>query len=211
MKNFQRILKAAKHEIGRVDGIIGPKTLKGATKWAMLRYSFEEWEWHDKDLIWIRTSSEFDDKFTGYCLTVSLGKVIRISNATTLPGNYWVKNPLTVGGITGTGVIKEGQQLGTHKWISEGKKKWGGRKAGYAKQMETMLIYRDGDKDNTLDRNIIQKAPSWYGFQMHAMGRGFKIWNWSAGCLGVPLQQWLTNVVPFFKDGDIINKNIIQL
>ena len=217
MKRFQKILVEAGYDIGSsakypdgCDGSIGPKTRDAATLWLQKLYIKLGWKWHDNDLTWLRMSDVFTDKFSDFCFTVSNGKIVAISPATTKPGKYWVKNPVTVGGVTGTGIQSEGQELGTHEWIAVGKKKWGGHKVGYAMQIAPIFVYRDGNKNNILDRNLRKIAPKWYGFFMHAMGKGFSIWNWSAGCLGMSLANWIKNVVPYFKNGAIINKNIID-
>lgn len=218
MEKFQQILVDSGYSIGTsgknmdgVDGIVGRKTKIATWKWLKRRYRKLNWKWSNNDLVWIRTSGTFTDKFTDFCITISNDKVVAISPATTKPGKYWVKNPVTVGGVTGTGCQKEGQELGTHKFVAKGKSKWGGSKAGYFMQINPISIYRDGNKDNKLDKNIVKQAPKWYGFFFHAMGKGFSIWNWSAGCLGMSLSNWLKNVVPYFKDGQVINKNIIEL
>jgi len=215
MKIFQKILVDNGYDLGSygpnkdgVDGAPGDKTYKAATAYAKKLYKARKFKWHQKDLIWLRMSDEFTDKFSDYCLTVCWGKVVRISNATTKPGDYWITNPVTVGGITGAGIQLEGQIIGSHKYI-KGKNKWKG--FGYFRQIKNIFVARDGNKDNILDREIITVAPKWYGFFMHAMGRGNRIWNWSAGCLGLPLAQWKVNVDPYFEDGDIINDNIISI
>ena len=155
-------------------------------------------------------SDAFTDKFSDYCAVVSKGEVVQILNATTKPGRYWVYNPVTAGGIKGTGCRKEGQVLGSHRYESTGKRKWGS-KAGYFIQIATLPVYRDANKDLILDKDIIQKAPSWFGFFCHAMGSGFSIWNWSAGCLGAPLAQWMERIDPYFNDGDVINDTIFSV
>lgn len=216
MKRFQKILVDAGYDLGAygpnkdgIDGAPGDKTFKAATAYAKKLYKARKFKWHKKDLIWLRMSDDFTDKFSDYCLTICWGKVVRISNATTKPGKYWVTNPVRVGGITGTGIQLEGQIIGSHKYHAKPKSKWGD--AGWIEQIKNIFIARDGNKDNILDREIITVAPRWYGFFMHAMGRGNRIWNWSAGCLGLPLAQWQVNVDPYFEDGDIINDNIILI
>lgn len=218
MKRFQQILVDAGYQLGTsgpnkdgVDGVIGSITRGEATKWIRQVYRELGWKWHSSDLIWLRMSDDFTDKFSDFCLTIHNDNVVAVSPATTKPGKYWVKNPVTVGGITGTGCQKEGQELGTHRWVAKGKSKWGGVKAGYATQINPISIYRDGNKDNVLDKNIVKVAPKWYGFFFHAMGKGFSIWNWSAGCMGMSLKNWLRNVVPYFKDGQKMNKNIVDV
>tara|TARA_R110000824_G_scaffold266770_7_gene455811 strand:- start:714 stop:1355 length:642 start_codon:yes stop_codon:yes gene_type:complete len=157
---------------------------------------------------WIRMSDNFTDKFTDFLIVTDNDKVVSISNATTKAGRYWVKNPVTAGGILGTGVRVAGQTINSHIY-KKGKNKWRGE--GYFRQIATLLIYRDGNKDNKVDKNIKQQAPKWFGFFLHAMGKGNIIWNWSAGCLGAPLVQWNSNVDPYFTDGQIISDTIFEV
>ncbi|MFT6442507.1 MAG: hypothetical protein ACJASM_002053, partial [Salibacteraceae bacterium] len=143
------------------------------------------------------------------CLVISKDACVSIIPWTTKPGKYWVGNPVTAGGITGTGCVKEGQTIDSHVFVKEGKRKWG--LVGYFKQILPLLIYRDGNKDHKLDKNVIQVAPKWYGFFIHAMGRGFSIWNWSAGCRGCAKDIWRKNVAPYFTNGQVISPIILEI
>jgi len=217
MKRIQQLLVDRGYDLGNygpkkngVDGSPGKVSKSALTQFIKDECKRLGYVFFQKNLYWFRMNDEFTDKFSDYCAVVINGEVKEILNATTKPGRYYVYNPVTAGGITGTGCRKEGQSIASHRYNSKGKKKWGSG-AGYFSQISTLLVYRDGNKDNVLDKNIVQKAPTTFGFFCHAMGRGFSVWNWSAGCLGCPLEQWMTKIDPWFNEGDVINDTIFDV
>lgn len=191
-----------------VDGNIGRLTLTATTNLIISDCAKNGFTFFRKNLYWFRADGIFDDKFSDFCATVVAGQCVAVSSATTMPGKYYVNNPVTVGGITGTGCRVAGQTIDSHVYV-KGKNKWSGK--GFFKQIKDLLIYRDGNKDNKLDKNIVTKAPSWFGFFLHAMGSGFSVWNWSAGCLGTPLSEWLINIDPYFENGDKVSDTIFDM
>ena len=217
-KRIQQILVDNGFDIGKsgenkngVDGLPGRKTFWALTQYLRKRYKDLGHRLPNSNgLTWLRMDGVFTDKFSDFVCVWYRGSVVQLAVATTKPGKYWVSNPLTVGGITGTGCQKEGQTKDSHKYESTGKSKWGS-KAGYFIQVKSVIVYRDGNKDNKLDKNITQVAPTSFGFFFHAMGRGFSIWNWSAGCMGTPLEEWLVKINPYFSDGDVIDQTIIEI
>ena len=220
MENFrikiQKILKEKGFNLGTsgpnkdgVDGIVGPLTLGKATKWLKSEHVKLGYLWFHKGGISLRITDTFTNGFTELFFVVRGGEVVSVSPWTTKPGSYWIQNPVTVGGVKGTGIQKEGQWIHSHEYVAKPKRKWG--KAGYFKQVGTIEVYRDGDRDNTLDKNVTQFAPTWYGFFLHAMGSGRNIYNWSAGCCGAPLAYWQKYIDPYFKNGDVISHTIINL
>ena len=215
MKRLQQLLVDNGYNIGSsgpnkdgVDGVPGKLTRRAATMFIRKRFIELHYTWFDDNVVAFRMSDNFTDKFSEFGFVFNEGECVSILPWTTKPGKYWISNPVTVGGITGTGCMVEGQWLDSHKYHKSPKSKWG--KAGYFSQNSTIKVYRDGNKDNKLDKNVVQKAPTWYGFFLHAMGKGFSIWNWSAGCNGAPLKEWQAKVDPFFKDGQVINYTILE-
>src|SRR3989338_25667 len=213
MERFQQLLVDNGYNIGNsghkkdgVDGDIGKKTLAAAGQYVKDLCRVKELIFFPDNPYWFRTSDIFTDKFSDFCVNVNGGKAVSVIEATTKAGKYYVCNPLTVGGITGTGVVVEGQYIDSHEWVPKGK--WGG---GYFRQIKPILVYRDGNKDNKLDKNIVQKAPNWYTFFMHAMGKGFSIWDWSAGCLCSPLAQWLKGICSFYKPKQKVSMIIFEV
>jgi hypothetical protein len=216
MKRLQEILVRAGYSVGNsgpnkdgIDGIPGKKTRDAATKYIVNMCKQHGYKFFKDNIYALRVSDDFTDKFTDFALVFKGGVCVACIPWTTKPGKYWISNPVTVGGITGTGCMVEGQWMDSHRYEATPKKKWGN--AGYFIQHSPILVYRDGNKNNRLDKNITQHAPTWYGFFLHAMGRGFKIWNWSAGCNGCSLNDWKQNIDPYFKDGDIINYTIFDV
>lgn len=216
MKRLQQILVDAKYDIGSstkypdgVDGIPGTKTRKAARDWAQKKVEALGHRWCHNNLVELRMSDVITDRFSDICLVISLNECVSIIPWTTKPGQYWINNPVTVGGIFGTGIQKAGQTIDSHEFIAKGKKKWG--EVGYFRQNKPIPVIRDGNKNNKIDSKVFQVAPTWYGFFKHAMGRGFKIWNWSAGCCGAAKLIWKANIAPFFKDGQKISPVIIEL
>jgi len=218
MERIQQILVDKGYFIGTsginkdgVDGKPGKLTLGALTNYIKDLCKENNYIFFQKNLYWFRTSDVFTDKFSDFVVVVVAGQAVEVANATTKPGKYYVYNPVTAGGITGTGCRVAGQTFSSHRFIAKGKSKWGGEKVGYFQQISNLLIYRDGNKDDKLDKKITQVAPTKFGFFLHAMGRGFSIWNWSAGCMGTPLDQWLKKIVPYFSDNDVINDTIFEV
>jgi hypothetical protein len=216
-KRLQRLLVLEGYNIGDygpnkdgVDGDPGDKTLKACTFYIKKMCKKYGYQFLENNIYSLRFSSEFTDKFSEIALVVDdKGKCVSILPWTTKPGKYWISNPVTVGGIKGTGCMKEGQWLNSHRYEATPKSKWG--VAGYFIQHSMIEVYRDGNMDNKLDKNVVQKAPTWYGFFLHAMGSGRRIWNWSAGCNGAPLNEWKQKIDPYFDDGQIIHYTIFEI
>ena len=198
-----------------IDGIVGPETRTVLRR--VIYREFERRGWslehvrnNKTELVWLRYDRTYNNAFNDYLVVFDHGEVIHILKATTTPGNYYVNNPVTVGGITGTGSMVEQQVIASHKWVENND--WSTLWLGtpYAKQIGNIKIYRDRKKDMTYDRDFITVGKSWYGFNMHQMGAGTINWNWSAGCLGTSRTDWLL-VVNRLDDGDIINLNLIEI
>jgi len=205
MKAIQQYLNQKGCQL-KEDGIIGRQTKQAATTWLINLCRQLGYQWNERHIVGLRMGNEFTDKFSDFAFIVSGWRVVEIIEWTTKAGKYYVNNPLTVGGITGTGVIKEGQYIMSYQFVTAANK----YKSPYFNQIREIAVYRDGNKDNKVDKNIVQKAPSWYAFLLHAMGTGFSIWNWSAGCQGTPLATWKLQVCPYFKDGDIIDYTLLD-
>ncbi len=205
MKNLQTLLNSKGYNL-TVDGVAGPKTLAATQDWLVKEHQRLGYTWFPNNIIAVRIDGVFTDRFSDIAAVIKDGKVKEVLEWTTKPGSYYVKNPLTVGGITGTGVIKEGQYIDSHQFTTAPNK----YQHPYFKQIGNLTVYRDGNKDNKLDKNIKQFAPTWYAFLLHSMGKGFNIYNWSAGCNGSPIMPWLSKVCPYFTEGQKINFTILE-
>ena len=212
-----KILQAyLKEELGNnitVDGLIGPETR--ATLRRFLYRQFERRGWtlehvrnNPTELVWFRYDKSYNNTFNDYCIVMSYGDVSHVLRATTTPGNYWIYNPVTVGGITGVATLCEQQVIGSHRWVENNNWKtlWLGMP--YAQQVGELTIFRDGNKDNVFDRNVVKKAKN-TGINFHQMGAGTVNWNWSAGCMGTSKEDWLI-IVNRFDNSNMLNLNLLE-
>ncbi len=208
MRNFQQILKDRGYYTGAIDGIIGPLTLGGAKAWIDAEMNIRGWVKPVNDLVWIRTDQSFDNKFADYVVRFNNRVADMILPCSTTPGDYYIFNPLTVGGITGAAVAAEQQVIGSHKFVTSGSwsSLWLG--APYFYQSGAIEIYRDGNKDRKLDKAV--KTKGYYGINFHRGGIGSFVDNWSAGCMVVPDARWF-EVIKIFTANQLINFTLIEL
>ena len=208
MKNFQQILKDRGYYNGAIDGIVGPLTLGGAKAWIDAEINIRGWVKPVNDLVWIRTDQSFDNKFADYVVRFNNRVADMIMPCSTTPGDFYIFNPLTVGGITGAAVACEQQVIGSHKFVTSGtwSSLWLG--APYFYQSGAIEIYRDGNKDRKLDKTV--KTKGWYGINFHRGGIGSFVDNWSAGCMVVPDARWF-EAIKIFSANQLINFTLIEL
>ena len=135
-----------------------------------------------------------------------------IGNATgqavlTVGGKYYVQNPISYGGITGTAIAVEQQVVGSHKYVY--KQDWSTLwlKMPYFQQVRPIDIFRDGNKDGVIDRGA--KQFGLFGINLHRGGLGGLIDKWSAGCQVTPDVHW-KEIIKYFSEGEIINFNLIN-
>jgi hypothetical protein len=160
------------------------------------------------DLVWIRTDQSFDNKFADYVVRFNNRVADMVMPCSTTPGDFYIFNPLTVGGITGAAVAAEQQVIGSHKFVTSGtwSSLWLG--APYFYQAGAIEIYRDGNKDRKLDKTT--KTKGWYGINFHRGGIGSFVDNWSAGCMVVPDARWF-EAIKIFQANQLINFTLIEL
>jgi hypothetical protein len=208
MKGFQQILKDRGYYTGNIDGIVGPLTLGGAKQWIDAEMDQRGWVKPVTDFVWIRTDQSFDNKFADYVVRFNNRVADMILPCSTTPGDFYIFNPLTVGGITGAAVACEQQVIGSHKFVTSGSwsSLWLG--APYFYQSGAIEIYRDGNKDRKLDKAI--KTKGYYGINFHRGGIGSFVDNWSAGCMVVPDARWY-EAIKIFKANQLINFTLIEL
>jgi len=208
MKAFQQILKDRGYYSGAIDGIIGPLSLAGAKQWIDAEMNIRGWVKPVNDLVWIRTDQSFDNKFSDYVVRFSNRIADMIMPCSTRPGNYWIFNPVTVGGITGTAIACEQQVIASHRFMTSPnwKSLWLG--APYFYQEGSIEIFRDGNKDRKLDKGI--RTRGWYGINFHRAGAGSFVDNWSAGCMVVPDARWF-EAIKIFQPNQLINFTLIEL
>jgi hypothetical protein len=94
--------------------------------------------------------------------------------ATTDPGTYYLKNPLS---NLGTAILKEGQYVDSYAI--------GPHKGQYDAlvQVKPITVYRDYDRNAILDFNNGREEKGMFGVNIHKAGKDSKdVDTWSAGC-----------------------------
>jgi hypothetical protein len=208
MKNLQTILKDKGYYSGNVDGIVGPLTLSATKQYITDVISIRKWQQPQTEFVWLRLTQNFDNKFSDVCVRFNRTIADMILPCSTKAGNFYVYNPITSGGITGTAVATEQQVLNSHKFITSGtwSSLWLG--APYFYQLGVIEIYRDGNKNTTIDKNI--KTKGLFGINFHRGGIGSIVDNWSAGCMVVPDSRWF-EAIKIFKANQLTNFTLIEI
>lgn len=205
MKHIQTFLNKHGYNL-LVDGDIGPKTKDAAHNFVLKQCLSLGYTVPTKGLLWVRTDEKLTNTFDDFvCLYVG-GKLVDICPATTTAGHFYVFNPLTVGGITGTAITVRQQVKQSHRFVtsSNWKSLWLG--APYFKQEKPLKIYRDGDKDQDIDTEVTTTGI--YGINLHQMGLGSIIDRWSAGCNGTAKSLWV-EVQKHFTNGELIDYTLL--
>ena len=139
---------------------------------------FENTKGHDLNIVGIRTKSiqaeKFNDWLTVFYLFDSVWNYFAFP-ATTDPGTYYRKNPLTV---KGTAVLKPSQYRSVYKI---------GRHRNYKalQQIKNMTVYRDANRDTFLDTSGIEEDTGVHAINIHrsnAHKPSTVVGKWSAGC-----------------------------
>jgi hypothetical protein len=208
MKNWQTILKEKGYYTGDIDGIIGKMSLAATEKFIDAELTKRGWVKPTTEFVWVRTDQSLDNKFADISIRYNGGVVDMIMPCSTVPGDFYVFNPLTVGGITGAAIACEQQQIKSHKFVSSAnwKSLWLG--APYFYQEGAVEIFRDGNKNRTIDKNI--KTKGHYGINFHRAGAGSLVDNWSAGCQVVADNSWF-QAIKIFQNGQLINFTLIEI
>jgi len=104
--------------------------------------------------------------------------------------------------------LYEQQVLNSHKFITSGSwsSLWLG--APYFYQSGAIEIYRDGNKNATIDRTV--KQTGLFGINFHRAGLGSAVDNWSAGCLVVADSIWF-EAIKIFKPNQLTNLTLIEI
>ena len=123
------------------------------------------------------TVNKFDDVI-GLAYKVNSVWTLKMYDATTDPGLYWMNNLMNV---DGTAILKEGQYRGA--W------KIGLHKGQYQAlvQNKNITVYRDRNKDNKHDFDENRLQSGMFGINIHratanAGQKSVQVDKWSAGC-----------------------------
>lgn len=120
------------------------------------------------------TPNKFDDFIYVFWKTDKGGWEGKYFTATTDPGTYYLKNPLSK---LGTAILKEGQyvdsfKIGLHKGKYEA-----------VVQIKPITVIRDYDRNAILDFNNGREETGLFGVNIHKAGKDSKdVDTWSAGC-----------------------------
>jgi hypothetical protein len=189
-----------------LDGVIGEKTKTALLTYIIKTYTEKKYRSQNKMFIWIRTDENLTNSFDDFCVLVINYKIEYVCKATTTAGDHYIFNPITSGGITGTAITVKQQIIEAHEFTTakDWKTLWLGMP--YFKQIKPLDIYRDWNKDRKID--TLKKTFGIYGINLHQMGIGNLINNWSAGCNGTAKQDW-TKIVQYFTAGEKIDYTLI--
>jgi hypothetical protein len=139
--------------------------------------TFERGLWN-LNLVGVRTSSRqsgaFDDAFHAV-FKDGLGQWVDLAfECTTDPGTYYLNSPLRVSGtaILAPGQYRSAYQLGLHRGQYEA-----------LVQRAPVKVFRDSNRDETLDMLPGTLEEGMFGINIHKSGReSVVVGRWSAGC-----------------------------
>lgn len=192
-----------------VDGIIG-RMSNAAIKLAINKlvnlFQQKQYRWNTTNLIAIRTNDIFTNSATDWFILVEGNSLIAVP-CTTKAGRFWVYNPITTGGITGTANLVENQYRDTYRFVTSSNWRTLWLQTPYFHQIRPVTVYRDNTRDNKLDR--IQEHTGLFGINIHTGGWNSIIDKWSAGCIVIPRKYWLP-LLPKFKSGQIYDFTLLN-
>lgn len=210
MKALQNLLIQKGYDVGKsgADGVIGTDTLKALQLYLQKEISKRSWIFPKKDFIWLRMDNTLSNTYDDFgCRINEKGIVDYVFPCTTTAGDFWIFNPITEGGITGTGVIAEQQTINSHVFVTD--KNWLllWLKAPYFQQVLPTYFYRDGNRDRVLDK--IKTYLKNIGSNWHHGGIEFLIGKWSAACFVTQPIYWNIAILSF-NNGDKTTLTLID-
>ncbi len=131
------------------------------------------------NLIGVRSASREANAFDDWIHVVfkdDSGKWVDLSfECTTDPGTYWLENPSRT---EGTAILKAGQYRSVWKIDLHQ-----GSYEALCQRNGEVTVFRDNNRDSTLDMSSDSVYDGWYGINIHKAGSDSTIVNkWSAGC-----------------------------
>ena len=206
MKNLQIYLNS-KGATLKADGVIGSQTLTALDKYIKDEIKARKYRMPVDGLVWLRTDMVFSNKFDDFVVCYKAGRIAYVAPASTTAGDFYVYNPLTVGGVTGTAVSVAQQVTNSHRFVTGAnwKNLWLG--APYFQQVLSITIQRDGNKNNLVDG--VTKQFGLYGINFHRAGIGNFVNKWSAGCQTVPDAHWF-EIIKRFNPGQVIDFTLLD-
>ena len=205
MKHVQVFLN--KHGYGlKEDGVLGPMTLAAAREYVVKKCNSMGIQVPAKGIVWVRVDEKLTNTFDDFAVIFNKSVAQMVFGCSTTAGKYYIQNPLTVGGITGTAIAKKQVVTNSHIFVTSPNWKtlWLG--APYFQQILPIEIYRDGNKDENINTEVVTKGL--YGINFHHAGLGNFIDNWSAGCFTAPKADWI-RVCAYFSNNEKIDMILI--
>jgi hypothetical protein len=207
MRKLQEILNANGAQLV-VDGIVGQRTLTALHQYVKANLEKRKWVMPKDGLVWIRTDKNLTNTFDDFVAVYKSGLPVMALPCSTTAGDYYVFNPLTVGGITGTAIACEQQIVGAHQFVTAANWKFLWLNAPYFMQVLPITIYRDGNKNRLID--VFIKMFGLFGINFHRGGIAAFINGWSAGCLVVQDIYWF-EVCKLFTNGQRIDFTLFEV
>lgn len=192
----------------QIDGILGNKT-KEAVKRANNKLSSliksKGFAVLQNQFVFLRTQNQFDNKFSDWFIIYDSG-IKYAFPCSTRAGDFWVFNPISYGGITGTAVLAEGQY--ENAWQCTWQTRFGFRSLEFI-QIKPVKIWRDGNKNRQIDKITTQTGL--FGINLHTAGLSTLVDRWSAGCIVVPSQFWKQIETLDFKVNGLYSGSLIEI
>jgi hypothetical protein len=201
---LQRLINVVLQSSIKEDGIYGNVTKTHHSKLITLlsKYLLPNFE----GFVCIRCSEVFDNRASDFALYIQNQEIKEVLPCTTRAGHYFVYNPISYGGITGTAVLAEGLYPKAWKGIVTSRF---GFSSPELMQVRPVKIFRDRNKDLKIDREVTQEGL--FGINMHTQGAIFSVDNWSAGCITVPSWAWAGWFNIHFQLGKLYDLYLINI
>jgi len=134
-----------------VDGVCGPKTKSAIGQWMMKRQQIYKQKSYQLqiplELIGIRMNDQFTNLADDYLILMLNQRIEAIVSANTKAGSFWVLNPISYGGLSGTAVLLEGQYINTWTWQRNSRF---GFESEELWQTKPVTVFRDWNRNNLL-------------------------------------------------------------
>jgi hypothetical protein len=220
----------------KADGVVGDKTYKKLLEFvqypakdldlsidkilqviAKKKYTLDNTQ-YKVNIIGIRMDDVYDNRFSDKCILLWVNEFKQWEKReykwTTMAGTLGyggVFNPFTVRGKTAVGIIKEGQYKKVWQFVDS---YTGWLMYPYLYQVGKFDIYRDGNRNEVLERWMPAEPSEWDGFNCHRMssnGVDTDMVNldwvtWSAGCQGAP-EPVFRNFIDFIRISAKLHSN----
>ena len=202
MKTFQELLVKNGYNI-TIDGIIGPNTIKATEDFIFKQLDKRKWVRPINDFVWLRLDNTLTNTYDDVCVRFNGSHIDMIFPCSTTAGDYYIFNPITEGGVTGTAIATEQQVIKSHRFVTSAN--WASLLLGgpYFQEDKPVSFYRDGNKDRNIDRGTVYTRN--IGINFHHGGAENIIYNWSAACMIAHPKDWY-EAIKIFKNGDKIGR-----